>query len=176
MRCSSRDRLRSYPRVVTFDTAPPVPPAASTAADKVAPHTQRAGRFLIVTVINNINHQGLLYVANSIWGWSGGRANLFAGFLAAIPAYFLSRSWVWAVQSKRHDLRREVLPFLGIAAVGLVVSSIFAEVADRWFGRGLMVNLATLVAYFLVWVAKYLLLDRLFVSPVPDAGAEVADR
>ena len=140
--------------------------------DKVSPHSQRAGRFLLVTLINNINHQGLLFIANSIWGWSGGRANLFAGFLAAIPAYFLSRSWVWGVRSKHHDLRREVLPFLAIAAVGLTVSTVFAEVADRWFGSGLMVNLATLVAYFLVWLAKYVLLDRLFISDPTDLLVE----
>ncbi|MEZ5229616.1 MAG: GtrA family protein [Acidimicrobiales bacterium] len=148
---------------MTPDASPSVSTLASV-KDRVTPHSLRAGRFLLVTVINNNNHQGLLYTATSIWGWSGGKANLFAGFLAAIPAYLLSRAWVWGVRGRRHDLRREVLPFLGIAGVGLAVSTVFAEVADRWFGSGLMVNLATLIAYFLVWVAKYLLLDRLFVA------------
>ncbi len=148
---------------------------ASSVVGRVVPHSQRAGRFLLVTVINNINHQGLLYVANSIWHWSGGQANLFAGLVAAIPAYLLSRSWVWGVKSKHHDLRRHVLPFLGIAAVGLLVSTIFAEVADRWFGSGLAVNFATLVAYFLVWLGKYLMLDRLFVNPAPDHDPAIGD-
>ncbi len=143
---------------------------------RVAPHSQRAGRFLLVTLVNNVNHQGLLYVANSIWHWSGGQANLFAGTIAAIPAYFLSRSWVWGVKTRRHDLRREVAPFLGIALLGLAVSTVFAEVADRWFGRGLVVNFATLVAYFLVWLLKYLLLDRLFITPVDDADRLVGEQ
>ena len=148
--------------------------SAASLVGKIAPQSGRAGRFLIVTLINNVNHQGILYVANSIWGWSGGRANLLAGLVAAVPAYLLSRWWVWSVRGKRHDLRREVLPFVGIAVVGLIVSTVFAEVADRWFGRGLIVNFATLLAYFLVWLVKFVLLDRVFISGPARTGASGA--
>ncbi len=129
---------------------------------------QTAGRYLAVSMVNNVNHQGLLFLANSVWGWPGGWANLFAGFLASIPAYLLSRAWVWRVRGRKHDFRREILPFWGIALFGLVVSSVFAEIADRWFGAGLFVNLATLLAYFLVWLVKFVLLDRMFATPTKE--------
>ncbi len=119
---------------------------------------------MAVSVINFVNHQGLLYVANSIWGWSGGWANVFAAGVAAVPAYLLSRAWVWEVSGK-HNWRTEILPFWTIALVGMGVSTVFAEVADRLFGAGLAVQLASLFGYFLVWVAKFFLLDRMFVDP-----------
>ncbi len=136
--------------------------------------TRTAGRYLAVSMVNNVNHQGLLWLANTVWGWSGGWANLFAGSVASIPAYLLSRAWVWQVRGRRHDLRREVLPFWGIALLGLAVSTLFAQIADTWFGKGIAVNLASLFAYFLVWVLKFILLDRLFVpTDEPAATASV---
>ena len=125
-----------------------------------------ASRYLAVSFVNLFNHQVLLFTANTWWHWPGGWANVFAAVVAAIPAYFLSRTWVWEV-SGRHDFRSEVLPFWLLALAGLVVSTGLAELADRSLGAGLQVNAASLVGYFIVWVAKYLLLDRLF-APATD--------
>ena len=121
------------------------------------------GRYLTVSIINLFNHQVLLFVANSLWGWSGGWANVFAACIAAIPAYILSRAWVWEVTG-RHDLRTEILPFWLLALAGLIVSTGLAELTDRSFGAGVLVNVASLTGYFVVWVAKFFLLDRLFIG------------
>ena len=75
------------------------------------------GRYLAVSVINLVNHQALLFIANSLWDWSGGWANVFAACIAAVPAYLLSRAWVWGISGK-HDLRSEVLPFWILALAG----------------------------------------------------------
>ncbi len=120
-----------------------------------------AGRYLAVSIINIFNSQALLFLANSVWGWPGGWANVFAASLASIPAYVLSRAWVWEKRGA-HSMRREVLPFWIITLIGLVLSSVAAALADRQFGAGLLVNVASLVAYFIVWVAKFLILDRMF--------------
>jgi putative flippase GtrA len=118
-----------------------------------------------VSVINVINHQGLLVLANSGWGWSGGVANVFAAMVAAVPAYLLSRYWVWDVRG-RHSFRAEIVPFWTISLIGLLLSTLFAETADRAFGAGVFVSLASLVAYFIVWVAKFLVLDGLFTRTI----------
>ncbi len=122
-----------------------------------------ATRYLVVSGFNTLNHQILLFLANSVWDWTGGWANAFAASVAALPAYLMSRAWVWEV-SGRHSLRREVIPFWAIALVGLLVSTLFAEIADRTFGAGIAVNIASLVGYFVVWVAKFMVLDRLFTA------------
>lgn len=131
-----------------------------------------ATRYLLVSAFNFFGHQGLLFLANSIWGWPGGAANVFAACLMSVPAYLLSRAWVWEVDG-RHDMRRQVLPFWAITLAGLVVSTLMAALADRAFGAGLAVNLASLVGYFIVWVAKFFLLDRLFggaITTVDEVG------
>ncbi|MEZ5340840.1 MAG: GtrA family protein [Acidimicrobiales bacterium] len=128
-----------------------------------------AVRYFAVSVINVANHQVVLYIANTIWGWRAGWANVFAACVAAGPAYLLSRAWVWEVKGK-HDLRAEVLPFWILAVVGLVVSTALAAAAGAAFGAGLIVNLASLVGYFIVWVGKFLLLHRIFTpDPATDS-------
>lgn len=134
-----------------------------------------ATRYIAVSLINTVNHQGLLYLANSVWDWTGGWANVFAACLAAIPAYLLSRAWVWEVSGK-HDWRTEVLPFWIIALIGMGVSTLFAEIADRGVGAGIVVNLASLFGYFLVWVAKFFILDRLFLdNDLREGAAQLAE-
>lgn len=132
----------------------------TTSPDAVA-NIGRAGRYVLVSVVNVVNHQLILQLALQMWSWSGGWANAFAASVAAIPAYFMSRYWVWEVRG-RSSLRGEVLPFWAIALVGLVVSSLTAEAADRLFDNRLMISAGSLLGYFVVWVAKFLLLDLLF--------------
>lgn len=131
-----------------------------------------ASRYLVVSIINVVNHQVLLNLANSGWGWSGGQANVFAAVLAAGPGYLLSRYWVWQVKGKAR-FRSEILPFWTIALLGLVVSTAMAEGADRLFGSGIWVAIASLVGYFVVWVAKFVILDRLFSEAREAAAVDV---
>ena len=128
----------------------------------------RAGRYLAVTAVNIVNHQLILQLAVNLWDWSGGWANAFAACVAAGPAYFMSRYWVWQVRG-RSSLRGEILPFWAISLIGLLVSSAAAEAADRMFSHALMISVGSLFGYFLVWVAKYVLLNRLFTPPGPPA-------
>lgn len=126
--------------------------------------TDRRGlavRYGAVSVVNVINHQILLNLANSGWGWSGGWSNVFAAVLAAIPGYLLSRKWVWKVRGA-HSLREEIVPFWTLALIGLVFSTALAETADRVLGSGFWVAAGSLLGYFVVWVLKFVILDRMF--------------
>lgn len=131
-------------------------------------------RFLAVTVCNVTLSQIVLYIGNGLLGISGGWASVIAALVGMGPAYYLSRRWVWG-KSGSHSFRTELAPFFGIAILGLVISAAFAEAADRTFGAGLLVNVGNLLGYFVVWVIKFLLLDRLF-GPVESSEAKlVAD-
>lgn len=133
-----------------------------------------AGRYVVVSVWNTICHQATLLVAYSGLGWSGGWSNIAGAVVACIPAYFLSRAWVWQ-RSGRHSLHREVLPFWSIALVGLVVSTLTAHLADAALGSQIWVNIGSLFGYFLVWVAKFFLLDQL-LFPAPTTRPEALSR
>lgn len=123
------------------------------------PDVDLAGRYLVVSVMNVVNHQVVLYIGNSVLEQPAAIANIVAATITAIPAYVVSRQWVWKSEG---DARSQILPFWLIAIVGLVVSTAFAAGAEAVAGSGLAVNLAALAGYFLVWVGKFFLLDRLF--------------
>lgn len=131
-------------------------------------------RYGAVSVLNVVNHQILLNIAHNMWGWGGGVSNVFAAFLAAIPAYFISRQWVWKVQGT-HSIRGEVVPFWTLSLLGLLVSTALAEAGERLFGSGLPVALGSLLGYFIVWLAKFVLLDRMFEAAARRIEAESLD-
>ncbi|MGI9597766.1 MAG: GtrA family protein [Acidimicrobiales bacterium] len=118
-------------------------------------------RYLATSAINVVNHQLLLQLAVRWWGWGGGAANTFAALVAVVPAYLLSRYWVWQVKGKP-SLRDEVIPFWIIAAIGLVASTAAAELADRAFDEPIMISVGSLFGYLLVWVLKFVVLNYLF--------------
>ena len=132
----------------------------------------RAGRYLTVSLINVVNHQLVLQLAVNLWGWSGGVANAFAAMVAAVPAYFMSRYWVWERRG-RSSLRSEIIPFWIIAILGLVVSSGTAEGADRLFENPLMISVGSLIGYFIVWVLKFVALNELFTGKRFNPGPDV---
>ena len=154
-------------RVLNWGAGTPIPlgdvqPTANR--DAVAALTDRralAVRYGAVSMVNVINHQILLNLANSGWGWSGGWSNVFAALLAAIPGYLLSRRWVWKVNGA-HSFREEIAPFWALALIGLVLSTVLAETADRVLGAGVWVAVGSLAGYFVVWVLKFVILDRMF--------------
>ena len=130
--------------------------------EAIAARRPAAFRYLVVSVASLLGHQVLLAAANSGWGWSGGTANTFAALAIAVPGYAVSRRWVWSTTG-RHSLRGEILPFWAIAVVTVVVTGLFAEAADRAFGSGLPVLAGSIVGSGVVWVAKFVALEKLFV-------------
>ncbi|HEY5886748.1 MAG TPA: GtrA family protein [Acidimicrobiales bacterium] len=93
--------------------------------------------------------------------WSFVKANLVAVTIMAFPAYLMNRYWVWGKKDKNRFMT-EVLPFWIITLIGLVLSTICAHYAEQWFaGSELAVNVANAVGFGLVWVFKFVFLDRL---------------
>lgn len=95
-------------------------------------------------------------------------ANILAVCISAVPAYYLSRAWVWGKRGKSH-FRTEVLPFWIFVAVGLVFSTIVVNIAagvahDHLTGpaAALIPNIANMFAFGILWVLRFFLFDRLF--------------
>ena len=109
------------------------------------------------------------------WG-----ANIVATAAGTVPSYLLMRRWVWAV-SGSIDLRREVVPFWALSFAGLVLSTLAVAVADR-IATGMGVDTtphtialwtANVGSFAVLWVAQYLLLDRVLFGPrSTDAGGD----
>lgn len=120
---------------------------------------RRALRYSAVSVVNVPLGQGILFLGQHAFGWSPRWANFVAVMVTAIPAYLLNRYWVWG-RKDHNRLLHEVIPFWLIALLGLVLS----DMAVRWVTERTdwppAANVASISAFGVLWILKYLLLDR----------------
>lgn len=142
------------------------PSALQTALKKIRSHGLK---YSAVSVVNVVIGQGLLVVFAAILhkDWL---ANVLAVSLSAVPAYYLSRAWVWGKTGKSH-LTKEVLPFWGFAFAGLVLSTLSVYLVTHALGiadtprdqltlvEKLAPNMANICAFGVLWVVKFFILD-----------------
>ncbi len=90
------------------------------------------------------------------------------GWLAgAVPNYWLNRTWAWGRRG-RPDLVGELLPYVSIVLSTLLLASVATSVVhdalvDTGHGlRTVLVGGTFLAVYGVVFVLRFLLLDRLF--------------
>ena len=125
--------------------------------------TQRGAKLLkfgAVSAFNVLFGQSLLLAAQTVFGWPAVGSNIFAVSVSAIPAYLLSRYWVWQKRGKNH-FTTEVLPFWTLALLGFGLSTVAVWFVERqWDPHPLVINLTNLVAFGVVWVGKFIVLDR----------------
>ncbi len=118
-------------------------------------------RFAGVSVVNVATGQTLLYLCYDRFGWPGMTANIVAVAAGSIPAYLLSRHYVWEREKGDHKLGAEVLPFWGLAFVGLVLSTILVGVVDSFADHTLAVQGANAVAFGSLWIVRFVVLEHL---------------
>lgn len=127
-------------------------------------------RFGAVSAFNVLFGQLLLYGAQVVLHWPPVVANIASVSVGAIPAYFLSRYWVWEKRGKNH-IMREVVPFWTLALIGFALSTAAVWWVDtQWDPSPLIVNLTNLSAFGLVWLSKFVILDRVLFK-TEDAPA-----
>lgn len=130
---------------------------------------QHGLKYSAVSLINVAIGQGLLVVF-AIFMHNAWVANVLAVCISAVPAYYLTRAWVWGKTGKSH-LYKEVLPFWGFALTGLVLSTIAVALATKWLGisgvprdelttvEKLVPNIANMAAFGVLWIVKFFVLD-----------------
>lgn len=136
-------------------------------------HLMKLARYGAVSAFNVVFSQALLYLAQTLIGWGGVGSNVFAVAVSAGPAYLLSRYWVWQKRGRNH-LVAEVIPFWALTFLGFVLSTVaiwFVE--TRWAPEPIWINLTSLVAFGVVWVVKFFVLDN-FLFGTDSGGAEPA--
>ena len=130
-------------------------------------HGTKLVRFGAVSAFNVLFGQALLYGAQVALGWQAVPANVLSVSLGAIPAYILSRYWVWERRGKNH-IMREIVPFWTLALLGFVLSTAAVWFVDaRWSPSPLVINLTSLLAFGGVWLTKFFVLDRVLFRTEP---------
>jgi putative flippase GtrA len=130
-----------------------------------SPGGRKTARYLVASLASVVVGQAVLAVAFGGLGWSAAAANLLAFAVAAVASYYLNRVWG---RSGRSDMLREVVPFWGVAAVGLLVSSVMVSLVEsRTAGaaishgtRTVLVMAGAFASVGVVWFVKFLILNR----------------
>jgi putative flippase GtrA len=135
------------------------------------------------TVVSVISAATSLLILTIVYGvlrlWTEVISVLFSNVMAGIPSYFLNRQWVWGKSGRSH-LWREVLPFWVMSLTGIGFALFAANVAHNFadahhlhhLARTVLVVGANVAAFGILWVLKFLILNRLFAQ---IADAEVGE-
>lgn len=131
-------------------------------------------RYAVASGVNVVVGEGVLALAFGVFDWSARSAAVLAASIAAFPAYFLARSWVWG-RSGRSHLLKEVLPFWTLALLGLAVTTLAAGLGER-IGADAGSRLAqtgvvmafVLGASAVFWVVRFILLNRILFADRGD--------
>jgi putative flippase GtrA len=153
------------------------PPAASVATPS-PPRTAfaRLVRYGSVSVFSTVFGLTMLGLMVGVLGWNATWSNIITTAIGVIPAFELSRRWVWAHDGKRSILGQAV-PYAAISFVGLVASTIAVHLAagatsaSSRLVHTAAVEVANLGAYGILWVVQYVVCDRILFRP----RAEVVD-
>lgn len=135
-------------------------------------HGLRFLRYSGVAAFNVVLGQILLIAFYAGAGLSGAAANLSAASIGAVPAYLLNRYWVWEKRSP-NLFWGEIVPFWAMILVGVALSTAAVAWADHQWDHVVAISAASLVAYGVVWVAKYAVLDSLLFRAETDSGVAV---
>jgi putative flippase GtrA len=141
-------------------------------------------RYSMVSIISVIISQVLLAFAFGVLKWTARASNIFAVGLSAFPSYYLNRAWAWGKRGRSH-LLKEVVPFWTMALIGLAFSTwaaSFAEshadsITSSHFLTTVIVMLASLGAFGILWIGKFVILNKLlFVHHPQDLPAALDGR
>jgi putative flippase GtrA len=115
----------------------------------------------------------VLAIFYDVLGWPAIPANLVSVTAGAVPNYLINRRWTWH-QTGRNRLWGEVVPFWVMSVLGMILSLFAVDYADERWGTTIAVIIAQLSGFGVVWLAKFLVLDRLIWRIVRELQPDVA--
>jgi putative flippase GtrA len=140
-------------------------------------------RYAAVSAIATSLSLTILGVLVATGATTAGWANVIATAAGTIPSFELNRRWVWG-KSGRRSLRAEIGPFCVLSFSGLALSTLAVSAASRWAsaaglsvgGRTLVAEVANVATFGSLWLAQYLLLDRVLFRGRSAPAAEPAEQ
>jgi putative flippase GtrA len=141
--------------------AAPLPPTAThgVVGYVLALIRTKGLRYIGVSTVNVLFGGGLLVLFQH---WMRPTfSNIVAVGSSAVPAYYMNRAWVWGKRGRSH-WKKEVLPFWSFTGAGLVLSTLAISFVDEHTKSKLVILFVQLLAFGVLWVLRFFLLDKLF--------------
>ena len=117
-------------------------------------------RYSMVSVFGVVFTQLQLAVYVGLLDLDPTASNVAAVMICAVPVFFLNKRWVWNVDGKV-SVRREIVPFWVFTGAGLLLSTGLVAIAENVSDSTLLVMLASVSGFGILWVAKFLFLDQI---------------
>lgn len=139
-------------------------------------------RYSMASVVALATSVASIAILNGPVGMTAWLASTLATAIATAPSYYLNRRWAWGKDGRSH-FWREVMPFWVLAFIGWAFSTLSVHLMEVYaknqqFSHLLRTTTVTLVyiaAFGVLWIGKFLILDKLlFVrhgEPVADVPA-----
>jgi putative flippase GtrA len=136
------------------------------------PQGMKLVRYSAVSVISALTSVVILTIVYGVLRlWTEVWSVLFSNVMAGFPSYFLNRQWVWGKSGRSH-LWREILPFWVTSLTGIAFALFAASLAHNYaqahnlhhLARTALVVGANVAAFGIVWLLKFLILNRLFTQ------------
>jgi putative flippase GtrA len=145
------------------------------------PGVRKLVKYSMVSLISVVVSQAALFVAYAITGHAV-LSNIIAVAVGTLPSYELNRRWTWRKSGPSH-LWREIVPFWVMSFIGLVFSTMCVYFAERWADgrhmseghKSLVLLAANLGAFGVLWVGKFVIINRLLFHHQPLATADEDD-
>jgi putative flippase GtrA len=140
------------------------------------PEGLKVVRYTLVSAISALTSLIILTVVYGVLRlWTEVISTLFANVMAGIPSYILNRRWVWGKSGRSH-IWREILPFWVMSLTGIGFALYTATLAHNFadahhlhhLARTVLVVGANVAAFGILWILKFLILNRLFAQ-IADA-------
>ena len=119
------------------------------------------------SAVGVIGTQILLFGFLHILDWKPVLSNFIAVTLMSVPVFLLNKHWVWGKRGRAH-MRREVLPFWLFTVAGWLLSTLMVILVVKATrtdanpdGNKYAVQMANIVGFGILWVLKYLFLDKI---------------
>lgn len=137
---------------------------------------------MLVSVVTVVVSQIALFTLFAGFHWTARSSNVLACVVGGIPSYYLNRRWTWGKTGPSH-LLKEIVPFWGLACLGLVFSTWSADFAETKaheftssrFTQAMIINAAVIGAFGVLWVAKFIIFNKVLFVQDEDLRAALAD-
>jgi putative flippase GtrA len=129
-------------------------------------------RYSSASAVSVVAYLVILVVAHDLAGMGEMGSHLVAVCLSSIPNYLINRYWTWEQQGKNR-LWGEVVPFWVMAILGFLLSLVFVSWVEDRSDATWAVAAANLSAFGVLWLAKFLVLDKLMWRVVRELHPEL---
>jgi putative flippase GtrA len=141
--------------------------------DLRSPTIRKLMKYSTASVVAICVGQPVFWIFDGVLGWEAIPANLVSVSAGAVPNYLINRRWTWS-QSGKNRLWGEVVPFWVMTALGMILSLFAVNYAEQRWDSTAINAVAQLAGFGVLWIAKFLVLDKVMWKIVHDLQPEVA--